>query len=408
MIEIVSIILIALGLLILLLEIFVSGFNHNYPKVRKNNGKYAILIPARDESEVIEDLLISIENQTRKIDSRDVYVIVEKITDPTVLICNNHNMNVVLRKDLTLKRKGYALNDAIEDIFNSSIKYDAYFIIDADNVLDSNFILNMEKSINEGYDIGIGYRNCKNGNDSVVSACSALTFSMINEFNNKLKLKDTRTLTVSGTGFYIRGDILEKLGGYPFFTLTEDYELTLYAVLNDLTTTYNKNAKFYDEQPILYKKSIIQRTRWIKGYFESRRKYIISIIKSIRLKDKNLGSKFSEIIGVRHYILMIIGIMLYLISKFIDIIIAGNAGNIITNIIKIFSFSLLIYLTLVIFTTILLIIEKDSLNLSNIMKIKSLFFNPIFLIGYVRCALIALFNKNLGWEVIEHNRNLKK
>ncbi len=405
MIEIVSIILIALGLLILLLEIFVSGFNHNYPKVRKNNGKYAILIPARDESEVIEDLLISIENQTRKIDSRDVYVIVEKITDPTVLICNNHNMNVVLRKDLTLKRKGYALNDAIEDIFNSSIKYDAYFIIDADNVLDSNFILNMEKSINEGYDIGIGYRNCKNGNDSVVSACSALTFSMINEFNNKLKLKDTRTLTVSGTGFYIRGDILEKLGGYPFFTLTEDYELTLYAVLNDLTTTYNKNAKFYDEQPILYKKSIIQRTRWIKGYFEARKKYITDIIKSMTFNDKNFASKFTEIIGVSHYVLMIVGVIFYLVLKFIDIIMFGN---VISNMVKLFIFSMLIYLALVMFTIVLLIIEKDSLNLSNRMKLKSLFFNPIFLIGYVRCALIALYNKNLGWEVIEHNRNLKK
>lgn len=57
--------------------------------------------------------------------------------------------------------------------------------MDADNVLDVDFVKNMEKSINEGYDIGIGYRNCKNGNDSVVAAASALTFSMINELSNR-------------------------------------------------------------------------------------------------------------------------------------------------------------------------------------------------------------------------------
>ena len=39
------------------------------------------------------------------------------------------------------------------------------------------------------------------------------------------------------------------------------------------------------------------------------------------------------------------------------------------------------------------------------MKIKLMFFNPIVLISYIRCALIALFNPHLEWKKIDHNIN---
>lgn len=73
----------------------------------------------------------------------------------------------------------------------------------------------MEEAYEDGYDIGIGYRNTKNGNDSVIAAASSLTFSMINTLGNEHKTKCNNTLTISGTGFYIKGDIVEKLSGYP-------------------------------------------------------------------------------------------------------------------------------------------------------------------------------------------------
>lgn len=88
-------------------------------------------------------------------------------------------MNIIYRKDLTKKRKGYALDDAIKEILSKNKKYDAYFIFDADNILDKNYIKEMINSIEEGYDIGISYRNTKNSS-TLVAASSALTFSMIN------------------------------------------------------------------------------------------------------------------------------------------------------------------------------------------------------------------------------------
>lgn len=384
-------ILITIGIIWLLVDYILSYFNSNVPKEKNNKGKFAILIPARDESKVIEELLNSILNQTRKIDSDDVYVIVEEESDKTVELVKNKNMNIVFRHDLSKKRKGYALDDAIKEILEQKKHYDAYFIFDADNVLDKDYIKNMEEAYEDGYDIGIGYRNTKNGNDSVIAAASSLTFSMINTLGNEHKTKCNNTLTISGTGFYIKGDIIEKLGGYPFNSLTEDYELTLYATLNDLTTTYVKNAIFFDEQPVKYNITINQRTRWIKGFFEARKKYIPLLLK--KEINKNFSSAFHQIMGVTPYILLIIGLLGILLINYF------NVKNTIVLI-------LFVYLIMVLITSIMVLKEKSYLNINNKMKIKVILYNPIFLSTYIICLFKAILNKDVKWLKIEHSKSL--
>ncbi len=384
-------ILITIGIIWLLIDYILSYFNSNVPKEKNNKGKFAILIPARDESRVIEELLNSILNQTRKIDSDDVYVIVEEESDKTVELVKNKNMNIVFRHDLSKKRKGYALDDAIKEILEQKKHYDAYFIFDADNVLDKDYIKNMEEAYEDGYDIGIGYRNTKNGNDSVIAAASSLTFSMINTLGNEHKTKCNNTLTISGTGFYIKGDIVEKLSGYPFNSLTEDYELTLYATLNDLTTTYVKNAIFFDEQPVKYNITINQRTRWIKGFFEARKKYIPLLLK--KEINKNFSSSFHQIMGVTPYILLIIGLLGILLINYF------NVKNTIILI-------LFVYLIMVLITSIMVLKENTYLNINNKMKIKVILYNPIFLTTYIICLFKAILNKDVKWLKIEHSKSL--
>lgn len=367
------------------------------PKKYNNKKRYCILIPARYESKVINNLLLSITKQTTKINPKDIYIIVESIKDKTVDIAKQYNMNIILRENLSQKRKGYALNDAVTYILKKQIHYDAYFIFDADNILDKDFIKNMEKSINEGYDIAIGYRDTKNSN-TLVSASSALTFSMINTMLNERKNKYHNNLTISGTGYYIKGSIVEDWNSFPFHSLTEDYELTLYAILNNLTTTYNKKAIFYDEQPDNFNISLKQRTRWVKGYFEARKKYINKISKSETKNDPNFASKVNAFLGVTPYIYIIIGLLIILVNILIT-------KGITSFLCYLTFFLLLIYILLALFTILMLKKEKNSLNISKSMKIKVVFYNPIFMFSYIICLLRSIFIKDIKWDRIEHNKN---
>lgn len=394
MIRIISEIIITISILTLLYKYLIMKKNTNYPQKEKNGYNYAILIPARNESLVIEKLLISIENQTKKIKPEDVYVIVETKKDKTVSIVEKHKMTIVYRKNLNKKRKGFALDDAIKEILKSNKKYDAYFIFDADNILDKNYIKEMTKSFDEGYDIGIGYRNTKNSKN-LVSAASALTFSMINTIGNKRKSKYTNNLIISGTGYYIKGTIIESWKGFPFNSLTEDYELSLYSILNNLTTTYNDSAIYYDEQPEIFDVTIIQRSRWVKGYFDARRNYIHKIRKSISKKDKNYASKITALIGVNPLITLIIGILLLLIDSI------TSFKNFIISLLIIF---ILIYITLMIFTYIIIKKEENKLDIK-VSKILLIFYNPFYLLSYIYCLYIAITKKDLGWQEIKHTNN---
>lgn len=394
MIRIISEIIITISILTLLYKYLIMKKNTNYPQKEKNGHNYAILIPARNESLVIEKLLISIENQTKKIKPEDVYVIVETKKDKTVSIVEKHKMTIVYRKNLNKKRKGFALDDAIKEILKSNKKYDAYFIFDADNILDKNYIKEMTKSFDEGYDIGIGYRNTKNSKN-LVSAASALTFSMINTIGNKRKSKYTNNLIISGTGYYIKGAIIESWKGFPFNSLTEDYELSLYSILNNLTTTYNDSAIYYDEQPEIFDVTIIQRSRWVKGYFDARRNYIHKIRKSISKKDKNYASKITVLIGVNPLITLIIGILLLLIDSI------TSFKNFIISLLIIF---ILIYITLMIFTYIIIKKEENKLDIK-VSKILLIFYNPFYLLSYIYCLYIAITKKDLGWQEIKHTNN---
>ena len=396
--------IIIFDIMLFIVTAFKSRSNHNYPiKESISNPKFAVLIPARDESKVIEGLIKSIKDQTFNINMNDVYVIVEDINDYTCDIVKKYGATTIVRKNLELRRKGYALDEAVKFILDSGKKYDAYFIFDADNVLDKDYFRNMNETFFNGYDIGIGYRNTKNGNDNVVAACSTLTFSMINTLGNLQKNKDSRNVTISGTGFYIKGSFIEKWKGYPFHTLTEDYELTLYSSLNEMTSFYNDKAMFYDEQPTSFKVSLDQRTRWIRGFLDARKIYVKKLYEAFKTNGKNSGSQFSNWIGVKPYILIAIFLVLELFAK----LVAGMYYLSVNQLLAYkffgqFLFLIFICYMVLLIATMIIIIREKKIDLSMSSKIKAIFFNPIFLISYVYCAIMALTHKNLDWKKINH------
>lgn len=354
---------------------------------RNNLPSIAVIIPARNESKVIEKLLKSIVNSSVKINSKDVYVVVEDKTDKTVKIVDNYNMTIVFREDLNKNRKGYALNDAFNFIKKNNREYDMYFVFDADNYIDKDYFKNMIETYQNGYDIGVGYRNTINGDKSLVAAASSLTFSMINTLDNERRIKNNLNVIISGTGFYMTKEVIKKTGGYPFNTLTEDYELSIYSIINNIPSYYNDKAIFYDEQPLGMSVSIKQRTRWVKGYFDVRRKYRKELKKSSHNKSLKL-----ERIGVVPYIILIIGIVIFLVLNIIKL-----------QLLKVLFTFIFVYLVLVIATFIMIKKEKSYFKLSKKIKILSLFYNPLFLLSYIICALKALFSPNLKWDTIKHD-----
>lgn len=358
--------------------------------------RIAILVPARDESAVIGDLLRSLRGQNLENSVIDIYVIVENKFDPTVQIAERFGAEIVYRQDLSKQRKGYALDDAVKEILHQGEHYDLYFIFDADNIVDANYLAGMLKVYRQGYEIATGYRNTKNGNRNAIAAASSLTFSMINAISNRQKIKHGANVIFSGTGCYVDGRLVEKWGGWPFHALTEDYEMSLYATLHGLSTFYNEKAIFYDEQPTKYRETVDQRIRWIRGYFESRRDFLDQL-KEHQKAAQNYGSIVRERIGVTPLILVLAGLVCVYVGSVIQLIIIGQFWQILYLTLGLFG---LAYIILWLVTLHILCHEK--LELSKKMRVRVLFFNPLYLLTYIPCAVRAILQKEVTWKKIPH------
>lgn len=368
---------------------------HLHP--RTEEPRIAVLVPARDESAVIEGLIKALKAQTISLHPEDIYVIVERRDDPTVEIGRAEGISVILRRDLTKKCKGAALDEAVKRILAQEKHYDLYFIFDADNLMEPDYIQKMLKSYYAGYEIVTGYRNSKNANDNVIAAVSSLTFSMINVMSNRTRIRYGANVVFSGTGCFIDGKLVEEWKGWPFQSLTEDYEMSLYATLHGLATYYNEEAVFYDEQPTKYRQTVAQRVRWIKGYFTARKVYV-PLMKAKRRSD-NYGSLVREEIGVKPAIWAVVGVVLIVLGAAIRLFYVQKAAFDVTMLVGVV---LVVYLVLMIATIVML--KREKLELKPSMTVKTVLFNPIYLVTYVPCALKALLKRKVTWQRIKHGK----
>lgn len=114
-------------------------------KIKKDH-KFMAIIPAHNEESVVANLVESLKNQEYPKELIDIYVIADNCTDNTAQVAKEAGAIVYERFDSTRKTKGYALQWFLKQKIEENADYDAFFIFDADNIVDKNFTKNMNKN----------------------------------------------------------------------------------------------------------------------------------------------------------------------------------------------------------------------------------------------------------------------
>lgn len=235
--------------------------------------KFAVLIAARNESKVISHILESLKKQTYPADSFEVYVIVEKESDPTVEIVKSFGYKYFVRDRLMDGRrtKGFALQECIDYFWRNEIEFDSYMIFDADNILEERYLEVMNDLRQTGVRVGLGFRNFTNANTNWLTIGSSVMFAYMNDVTSKGRSIVFHKATLMGTGYYVDDVIIKDAGGWIFTGMTEDIQLTSYCYYHDIHMRYYPLVCFYDEQSADFKTVHAQHVRWLAGYFEKRK-----------------------------------------------------------------------------------------------------------------------------------------
>ena len=278
--------------------------------------KFIVLIPARNESKVIRNILNSLKGQTYDHDKFDVYVITESEDDPSNKIALEYGYKYFVRTNLeNRRRKGFALQEAYEFLKEQGIEYDSLVIFDADNILTPPYLYQLNQLKNMGYEIGVGLREATNANTNYISATAALLFAFQSMFVNKGRSILYEKVMISGTGYFIDKKIVEDAGTWIWTGLTEDVDLTRYSYINGIRMGYNPNAIYYDEQPTDLKTLHNQHVRWVWGFMTRGIVELATNRKPLYRKTPSLGKweffhainlfQFSEWSVVAHLVVLI-------------------------------------------------------------------------------------------------------
>ena len=219
--------------------------------------RYAAVISARNEAGVIGELIHTLKQQNYPTDLLDVYVVADNCTDDTAQVSRRAGAIVYERFNQHKKGKGYALDYLFRTLVHEGRdQYDGYLIFDADNLVDPNFVSEMNKVFDSGnYGAITCYRNSRNFGANWISAGYAIWFLREARFLNFPRMLLGSNCHVSGTGFLISADVIRENGGWPYHLLTEDIEFSAASIIDGVRISYCPTAVLYDEQPVTFREA---------------------------------------------------------------------------------------------------------------------------------------------------------
>jgi cellulose synthase/poly-beta-1,6-N-acetylglucosamine synthase-like glycosyltransferase len=244
--------------------------------------KIAVLIPAYKEDAVIVDVAASALKQAYPAAKFDVVVIADSLQPRTINRLSDlpvKVIEVVFEKSTKVR----ALNKAMEVLDDS---YECTAILDADNLMEGNFLRKMNNLYNLRYKAIQARREPKNENTKM-----ALLDGLSETINNFIYRQGHNALGLSsslnGSGMFFEyrsfKEIMasmDSIGGF-------DRELEFRLIERGISVHYAKNIIVFDEKvdrPEVFEK---QRTRWISSQFFYLNKFFRSGVNALLRGELN-------------------------------------------------------------------------------------------------------------------------
>lgn len=247
--------------------------------VTKAERKFAVLIPGYKEDVVIVEVAKRALEQTYDRSKFDVVVIADSFEKETLGALRALPI-ILIEVSFETSTKSKALNAAMAQIGDS---YDVALILDADNIMESDFVHKMNSAFDKGYKVVQGHRMAKNTNTSF-----AILDAISEEVNNHIFRKGHRVLGFSsaliGSGMafdyqFFKSTManIKAIGGF-------DKELELTLLRDGETIEYLHDALVLDEKVQKADVFANQRKRWLSAQFVYFQRFFWSGVKALVLK----------------------------------------------------------------------------------------------------------------------------
>lgn len=277
--------------------------------------RFVILIPCYKEDEIIEDVVKDALKQNYPKELFDIVVIADHFHEEAIEKLKQYPI-ILFNQNFEISTKTRALNYALQQFEPNT--YDAVVVLDADNLMENNFLQKLNTAFSESYLAIQGHRCAKNLNTNF-----AILDAISEEINNNIFRKGHRKLGLSSAligsamafdfNFFktIMKDI-EVVGGF-------DKELELFLSKNEHIIEYLPDAIVYDEKVQNVEVFTKQRRRWLSAQFHFFGKHFFPACKTLITKGNiDYFNKAFQYIQLPRILLLGISFLLCIISIFVN------------------------------------------------------------------------------------------
>ena len=254
--------------------------------------KFAILIPAYKEDLVIVSAANSALKQNYKTQNFDVVVIADSLSSKTINCLKELPIKLIevsFKESTKAKALNLAMNE-LKEIYQYAV------VLDADNIMEADFLKKMNAAFLNGFDAVQGHRKAKNKNTSF-----AILDAASEEINNHIFRKSHRSLGfpsgLIGSGMAFNYGLFKStmksvtaVGGF-------DKELEFEFAKKGYTIEYLEDAIVLDEKIQKVSAFSNQRRRWLSTQVVFLKKYFLSGCKEFVMKGNiNFFDKLFQMI----------------------------------------------------------------------------------------------------------------
>jgi len=242
--------------------------------------RFLIVVPAHNESLLVEGCVRSLVALDYPIAQRRIVVIADNCMDDTAVKATRAGAECLVRFDRVYPGKPRAIAWALDQL--SADPFDMLVVVDADTVVDRNFLKEVARS-GPVRDIAVqGYHGVSNPDENALTRMSTVFASARYRYSFPLKQRAGLNVPMMGNGMCIGANVLTT-HGWNAFSICEDWELYLRLTDAGVPIIPAPDARVHSQEAQSLKQSTTQRQRWTAGKWMVLRASFPALIRNARL-----------------------------------------------------------------------------------------------------------------------------
>jgi 1,2-diacylglycerol 3-beta-glucosyltransferase len=244
---------------------------------RADPSRLAVLIPAHNEAELIARCVRSLLEQSYPRFSYRVVVVADNCSDRTAEEARAAGADVMVRDEPAARGKGQALRWAMDRIMAEPTPPDALVVVDADSVVDPDFLWELEAERAAGAEVVQADYRVIDEDGSPRSQLIGLAFLLFHRVRFGGRKVFGLPANLAGNGMLFSRGVLERQP-WSAFTGAEDLEYSIHLRLAGVRPVFATGAQIYGPVPTGQAAAESQRLRWEGGRFLMVRRWLLRLV----------------------------------------------------------------------------------------------------------------------------------